>query len=108
MTNPKAKTKTFANFSPPEKGFDPLAFQKWLDKGGRNYLQLNPYTVEDLKTFLAVSDIIGSDIVWTEELHVLYAIVIPLIQKKGRPVDWTISAEEGLHQLTGSVIRTLA
>ena len=31
-----------------------------------------------------------------------------LVQNKGRPGDWTTSAEEGLHWLTGSVIRTLA
>jgi hypothetical protein len=97
VTNPKAKTQTFDNFSLPEKGFDPLAFQKWLDKGGRNYLQLNPYTVKGLKKFLAFSDIVGSDIVWTEELHVLYADVLTLVQKKDRPDDWTISAEEGLY-----------
>ena len=97
VTNPKSKTQTFASFSPPGKGFDLLAFQNWLDKGGRNYLQLNPYTVKGLKEVLAFSDIVGSDIVWTKELRVLYADVLPLVKKKGRPGDWTISAKEGLH-----------
>ncbi len=79
MTNPKAKTHNFDNFSPPEKGFDPLAFQKWLDNGDRNYLQLYPYTVKGLKEVLAFSDIVGIDIVWTKELHVLYAEVLALV-----------------------------
>ena len=108
MTNTKAKTQNFANFSPPGKGFDPLAFRKRLDKGGRNYLQLDPYTVKGLQEVLAFSDIVGSDIVWTKELHVLYADILTLFQKKGRPGNWTISAGGGLHRLTGSVIRTLA
>jgi hypothetical protein len=97
VTHPKAKSQTFANFSLPEKGFAPLAFQKLLDNGGRNYLQLDPYTVKGLKKVLAFSDIDGSDIVWTKELNVLYADVLTLIQKEGRPGDWTISAKEGLH-----------
>ena len=109
MTNPKAKSQTFANFSPPEEDFDPLAFQKWLAKGGRDYLQLDPYTSDGLKGVLKFNGISSSEIRWDDtELPLLYAHALTLVQRNGRHDNWTISAEEGLHRLTGSVIRTLA
>ena len=61
-----------------------------------------------VKEVLKFSDIDESNMDWGKELHVLYVDVLTLVQNKGRPGDWTTSAEEGLHRLMGSVIRTLA
>ena len=102
-------TATFAKFSPPSVEFDEGAFDNWLDtEGGRDYLKLDPYTLHGLKEVLAFSEIDESSLSWDRDLHILYAEVLTLVQNKGRPGDWTISAEEGLHRLTGSIVRTLA
>ena len=78
-------------------------------KGGRDYLQLDPYTSKGLQEVLKFNKIEPSEISWdNKELHLLYADALTLVQKKGRHDDWTISTEEGLHRLTGSIIRTLA
>jgi len=109
VVNQDVATRTFAKFSPPSDAFDEGAFVNWLDTdGGRDYLTLDPYTVQGLKGVLAFSEIDGSTITWDQDLHILYAEVLTLVQNKGRPGDWTISAEEGLHRLTGSIVRTLA
>ena len=109
VNNPKSKKQTFAEFSPPLQDFDQRAFPTWLDEGGRDYLQIDPYTVDGLKEILEFSGIDESEILWDErDVHELYAQVLTLVQKTGRPGDWTMSAEEGLHRLTASIIRTLA
>ena len=109
MVNQDVTIATFAKFSPPSDDFDEGAFDTWLNThGGRDYLKLDPYTLQGLKGVLAFSEIDGSIITWDQDLHILYAEVLTLVQNKGRPGDWTISAEEGLHRLTGSILRTLA
>jgi hypothetical protein len=45
---------------------------------------------------------------WTNKLHEVYHKVLCLVQNKGRPGDWTISAAEGMHHLTTPIIRNLA
>ena len=105
----QAETQTVAKFSPQAEDFDSATFTNWLDKkGGKDYLQLDPYTRDGLKGVLRFNRIDHNDIVWTEDLHTLYNEVLILVQNKGRFGNWTASAEEGLHRLTASVVRTLA
>ena len=100
---------TFARFSPPTELFDPEAFDSWLDtEGGRDYLKLDPYTLDGLKRVLAFSEIDETSISWAQDLWHIYSDVLILVQNKGRPGDWTISAEEGFHRLTASIVRSLA
>ena len=109
VVNQDMKSMTFARFSPPTELFDPEAFDSWLDtEGGRDYLKLDPYTLDGLKRVLAFSEIDETSISWDQDLCLIYSDVLILVQNKGRPDDWTISAEEGFHRLTASIIRTLA
>ena len=46
---------------------------------------------------------------WNDKtLPELYYNTLCLVQEPGRPDNWTISVEEGIHHLTASIIRTLA
>ena len=65
MTNQTALKQPVAKFSPPVGGFKSGAFTDWLDKeGGREYLQVDPYTLDGLKEVLKFSDIDESNIDW--------------------------------------------
>ena len=95
VVNQGMKSMTFARFSPPTELFDPEAFDSWLDtEGGRDYLKLDPYTLDGLKRVLAFSEIDETSISWAQDLWHLYSQVLIFVQNKGRPGNWTISAEE--------------
>ena len=91
-------------------GFDSEAFDTWLAEDGNEYLNIDPYTNEGLKKVAKFNalEIVNPEEFWTENnLVVLYGKVLELVQDKGRYGDWTLSPEEGLHRITGSIIKTL-
>ena len=102
--------KKLARLTPPEAGFNAYAFQHWYDKNhGKEYLQLDPYKKEGLVKILRFCKIKVPSGFWEQKEPIqLYVEVLKLVQNNGRYCDWTISAEEGMHRLTASVIRTLA
>lgn len=109
VTGPTDNEKKLSRLTPPSESFNEHAFQHWYDDTGKDYLQLDPYKKEGLKKILNVCDIKVSSEFWDNGTPIeQYFGVLKLVQNNGRHRNWTISAEEGMHRLTASVIRTLA
>lgn len=113
--NSKAKDSSiFAQLTPPNRmSGEPFGepFTHWLEQeGGKDYLKINPYSKEGLKEILKINDIIENedDDFWNKPMIDCYWEILKQVQNKGRFNDWTISAREGFHRITGSVVRTLA
>ena len=98
-----------ANISPQGTGFKPIGVIAWLEKkGGAPYLWLDPYTRAGWRSVVKFWKISGDkDSLNYKSLPQRYYDTLYLVQDHWRPGNWTISAKEGLHRLTASLIRTL-
>ena len=109
MINQQLVEEKYANFSPQGSGFKPKGFTNRPSKGATRYLTLEPYTKAGVRSVLKFCNINVNTEIWNDKtLPELYYNTKSLVQEHGRPDTWTISAEERMHYLTASIIRTLA
>ena len=94
MVGEIAETQAVAEFSPQNEKFKPDAFTNCIDNdGGKEYLELDPYTLDGLKEAARINKIDEDGIQWNSDLHLLYEQVLLRVQNKGRLGNWTTSVE---------------